>query len=378
MRYLILLGLIFCFFNQAFSADITSEPKNELHNGESSNATEMRSEAIRSAAMRDGSAHSSSMADGKEDKITEMPKNLSANDVQFLPYERPKGFDWLTESPGNLVSFVKRIRPKENVWWLTGIGLSTAVLIKYDQAILDESQRFARRLGLISDTKTGRETYTIIDWSVGDYDLPFVIPKNLNSVMYFIGDGLPQIGIIGGLTSYGLMNDDSKALSTASQTLEALFVTGIVVQVLKRTTGREAGFKATQSGGKWQYFPNQIEYSKNVPKYDAFPSGHLATVMASTTVLAENYPDHGYIRPVGYTLMTLLGFAMMNNGVHWAGDYPVGIAIGYTAARVAVERNRKQRWLKANKPESVSQMKFNTVVPFAKADALGFSYISNF
>ena len=39
--------------------------------------------------------------------------------------------------------------------------------------------------------------------------------------------------------------------------------------------------------------------------------------------------------------MTLLGFAMLNNGVHWAGDYPLGIAMGYVFAKVAVDHGRK-------------------------------------
>lgn len=304
--------------------------------------------------------------------------SASAYQSEILPYYKPKPFDWLTSSPTNLVSFVKRIRPRENAWWLAGIGLSTAVLIKYDQQILDESQRFATRLGLISDKRHGRETYTLIDWSPSGYELPLIFPKNLNSVMYFIGDGLTHLGIVGGLVGYGLKNDDNRALSTASQAAEALLVTGVVVQVLKRTTGREAGFKATQDGGQWQFFPNQEDYNQDVPKYDAFPSGHLATVMATTTVLAENYPEHTYIRPLGYSLMGLLGFAMMNNGVHWAGDYPLGIAIGYVAARVAVERNRKQRWVKANSSEAVSSSNFNAILPFAKNNAYGFSYVANF
>ena len=304
--------------------------------------------------------------------------DLSFEDVSHIPYGRPKVFDWLTESPGNLFAFAKRIRPVENAWWLAGIGLSTAVLIKYDQAIMDESQRFARRVGLISDTKHGRETYTLLDGSIGEYPIPFVVPKNANSVMYFIGDGLPQIAIVGGLSWYGFANDDNKALSTAGQVMESLFVTGVIVQAIKRTTGRESGFRATQDGGKWQFFPNQIEYTKNVPNYDAFPSGHIATVMASVTVLAENYPDHTYIRPTGYTLMGLLGFAMLNNGVHWASDYPLGLGIGYVAARVAIERNRKQRWIKANKLNSAGKNKLDAVIPFAKADAVGLTYLSNF
>ena len=314
----------------------------------------------------------------KSDINKSVPDSLSYSMVSSLPYERPGGADWLIASPGNMVSFFKRIRPVENAWWLAGIGLSTAVLIKYDQQILDESQRFARRLGLISDEKTGRETYAIIDWSPGDYDLPLIIPKNLNSVMYFLGDGLTHLGVIGGLTFYGMRNNDNKALSTASQTLEALLVTGIVVQVIKRTTGREAGFKATEDGGKWQFFPNQVDYNKNVPKYDAFPSGHLATIMATTTVLAENYPQHKFIRPVGYTMMALSGFAMMNNGVHWASDYPLAAGIGYVAARVAVERNRKQRWLKANGSQSLASKSFTAVFPFVQNESRGLSFIMSF
>jgi len=297
---------------------------------------------------------------------------------KYLPYERPGGFDWLTESPNNMLLFAKRIRPKKNKWWLAGIGLSSAILIKYDQAIVDESQRFARRIGLISDTKHGRETYTLIDWELAGYDLPLVFPKNTNSYLYFIGDGLAHLGIIGGLATYGVMNDDNRALSTASQTVEALFVTGVVVQVLKRTTGREAPFKATKDGGKWQFFPNQEDYNQNVPKYDAFPSGHLATVMATMTVLSDNYPEHGYIKPVGWGLMGLLGFGMLNNGVHWAGDYPLGLAIGYTAAKAITEKNKRQRRLNASQAQNKSDLYFNTILPYAGNGASGFTYIANF
>ena len=323
-------------------------------------------------------AHAADGENSAKRKSTTSDMNLSITDPDYLPYQRPSNFDWLTAGPTNLLSFAKRIRPVENRWWLAGIGLSTAILIKYDQQILDESQRFASRIGLISENRNGRETYTIIDWSVGEYDLPLIFPKNLNSVMYFIGDGLTHLGIIGGLVGYGLSNDDNRSLSTASQTLEALLVTGIVVQAIKRTTGREAGFKATKDGGKWQWFPNQMEYNKDVPKYDAFPSGHIATVMATTTVLAENYPEYTYIRPVGYSMMGLLAFAMMNNGVHWAGDYPLGLGIGYVAGMVAVERNKKQRTIAPGEVKSSKALSFNALLPYAKDSHYGVSYIANF
>ncbi len=291
---------------------------------------------------------------------------------QALPYQKPGMFDWALAAPENLVSFTKKIDPKKNYKWIAGITASTLLLIKYDQQITDASQRLGRKIGLISDSKTGRETYTLIDWNPGGYPLPLVVPRNTNSVLYFLGDGLAHLGVVGGLLGYGMYYDNVQAISTASQTVEALLVTGIVVQVIKRTTGREAPFMATQDGGKWQWFPNQIEYNKKVPKFDAFPSGHLATVMATTTVLAENYPQHAYIWPVGSVVMGLLSFAMLNNGVHWAGDYPLALAIGYLSAHVVVERNRNLRKAAAVKTSSYKPQSW--ILPFARQDGVGLQW----
>jgi hypothetical protein len=92
-------------------------------------------------------------------------------------------------------------------------------------------------------------------------------------------------------------------------------------------------------GGKWQLLPDPIEYGNNVPKYDAFPTGHLATAMATVTVIADNYPEYKLIRPIGYSLMALCGFAMVNNGVHWVSDYPYGITLGYSMAKITTARS---------------------------------------
>jgi hypothetical protein len=39
--------------------------------------------------------------------------------------------------------------------------------------------------------------------------------------------------------------------------------------------------------------------------------------------------------------MAICGYQMMNNGVHWAGDYPLAFALGYSVGRMAVNRNRE-------------------------------------
>ena len=39
--------------------------------------------------------------------------------------------------------------------------------------------------------------------------------------------------------------------------------------------------------------------------------------------------------------MSLLGFQMMNNGVHWISDYPLSIAMGYYLGKIAVDNGRQ-------------------------------------
>jgi hypothetical protein len=239
--------------------------------------------------------------------------------------------------------FAKRIDPRTTYKEWIALTAGTVLLVVFDQDILDASQRLARRLRLISDTKSGREGRTVVNLSIGGLELPVRVPQNLNSGLYFIGDGLPHVLIAGGLASYGFTTGDKRSLNTSAQLVESLVVTGIVVQLVKRITGRESPNQSTKRGGKWRWFPSPRKYSSNVSKYDAVPSGHLASAMATVTVLAANYPDYPFIKPVGYTLMALNGFAMLNNGVHWASDYPLGIVIGYLAADIAIERGKARR-----------------------------------
>ena len=96
----------------------------------------------------------------------------------------------------------------------------------------------------------------------------------------------------------------------------------------------------TAPGGKWRPFPSLGEYQKNTPNYDAFPSGHLATMMTTVTVLADDYPEKKWIKPLGYTLIGLTGFAMMNTEVHWAGDYPLALAVGYLNGKIITGRHK--------------------------------------
>mgnify|MGYP000031688049 CR=1 FL=1 len=126
--------------------------------------------------------------------------------------------------------------------------------------------------------------------------------------------------IAGGFYGYGLIAKDNRALQTTSQITESIFALGLTTQFLKRITGRQSPFRAMDEngvpGGDWHPFPAPSRYQKSVSNYDAFPSGHIATAMATVTILAGNYPDNKYIKPVGYSLIGLLCYSMLNNGVH--------------------------------------------------------------
>lgn len=171
-------------------------------------------------------------------------------------------------------------------------------------------------------------------WSRRWYEGSNTVHK-ASDIFVFMGDGMFQFGLAAAFASYGFAFDDAKALRTASQVTEVILTAGGVIQVLKHLTGRESPIVRTIDGGKWDFFPNQIEYHKHVPHYDAFPSGHICTATATLVVIMENYPDVTWLKPVGYTLLGCISTALITTSIHWWSDIPLGIAIGYTFGKIA-------------------------------------------
>jgi len=222
---------------------------------------------------------------------------------------------------------------------LPAVGLiagSSAALWYYDEELLAAGKSWGKAWHISSEN----HMRTIA--SVGSF--PIRVPSDTGTALYFIGDGWTHFSIAAAYLGYGATFRQERALHTGSQLVEAILTTGIAVQVLKHLTGRESPLVSTGKRGVWRMLPNQIEYHKHVSQYDAYPSGHLATAMATMTVMAGNYPEYAWgIYSVGYPLMTLLGLQMLNNGVHWASDYPLGLALGYVFGRIAVENGKQPR-----------------------------------
>jgi membrane-associated phospholipid phosphatase len=196
----------------------------------------------------------------------------------------------------------------ESVPTLASLGILTLTMIQTDH----QSYHATRRLYRQSDTFREWSGYAVA-----------------------LGDGRLHAGIAAAFAGYGLLADDSRALRTASQTVEALIATGLTVQLLKRVTGRESPICETRRHGRWKFFPHPSTYNRNQPSYYAFPSGHISTTMSTLTVIAENYPNERWIKPVGYSLVGVLGIGLVANGMHWYSDLPLGIALGYLFGKVA-------------------------------------------
>lgn len=261
---------------------------------------------------------------------------VSVSPAVDLVYSKPKPFTFITSIPKDVVGVYKTSFRKENAPMIAMILAETALMVPADQGIIDGAKSVGRTFN-ISPT-SHQHTVFELDLKMKSKTIKFPIgfPDDVNSSMYFLGDGITHTTIALGFIGYGLVGKNYRALQTGSQVAETMIASGIVVQILKHLSGRESPFASTAPGGKWRVFPNQKDYANNVPHYDAYPSGHIATAVGTVTVIAANYPEYKLIKPIGYSLCGLLAYAMMNNGVHWASDYPLGIALGYTFAKVVV------------------------------------------
>ncbi len=238
------------------------------------------------------------------------PESATVDSTSHLSGQ-PGSLRWYTmfaNIPHDWVRFTRITLRSSNLPIFVGMTVLTGALIATDDETWKLSDRFYRH------------SVTVRDGS---------------DFFEFMGDGRPQFGLAAGFALYGFALSDQRALRTGSQLVEAILASGAVVQLLKHVTGRQSPYVSTEPRGVWDFFPNQIDYHKHVPSYDAYPSGHIATAMATLTVVAESYPEWKWVRPVGYTIIGLLGVSMVNTGIHWYSDFPLGIALGYSFGMLA-------------------------------------------
>jgi PAP2 superfamily protein len=249
-------------------------------------------------------------------------------------FNRPQSWGFIKHVPGDLWQIAKSPFRRENTKGLIWVAASTAILLPLDQPILDGVRKLSDKIGLESETG-----YKVVVKS-GDTKI-LKLPTNINTALYQLGEGGTSMMVAGGLFIYGKIQKDYRALQTASDITETFITMGITTQILKRISGRQSPFMSTQRGGHWHPFPSFKEYQGNTSNYDAFPSGHLATMMATVTVLTTNYPEKAWLKWVGYSLIGLTSWAMINTEVHWIGDYPLALALGYISGKITCLRHKR-------------------------------------
>lgn len=250
-------------------------------------------------------------------------------------YKRPEQFGFVKNLPNDLLQIATAPFKKKNLLNLSVVAGTTALLLTQDQFLINKAKDIGRAIHLDPTTDYA------VAVKVGSTKI-VKVPKNINTALYQMGEGGTSMLLAGGLFICGKIRHNNRDLQAASDLTETFIAMGICDQLFKRSFGRQSPFMSTCKGGAWNPFPSFNEYQRNTSNYDGFPSGHLSTMMATVTVLAKNYPEKKWIKPIGYTIMGLTGFAMMNTEVHWAGDYPLALAIGYISGKVTVDRHRKK------------------------------------
>lgn len=250
--------------------------------------------------------------------------------------------------------------------WM-GLIASTAVLYRYDGDIYDWAAGQGRRwnIGNADNTKTVA--------SLGSIPL-MRLPSDTGSTLYFLGDGWTHGAIAAGFLGYGYFSDHSRPLNTGMEIVHGMIISTVFNQILKHATGRESPNKRTEERGAWRPFPSINAYSKNTSKFDAFPSGHIMTATLVFTTIRQNYPEYDhYILPVQILWSAALMYQMMNNGVHWASDYPLGIAMGWAVAKMAVKMGQPKNG-SGKTAQNSSWTFFPTVDPSGEAQINAIRY----
>ncbi len=264
--------------------------------------------------------------------IAQQPISSDLTSAEFIDYTRV-----ISEIPRtSLLSLEKSFSRESIPSWIEIIG-STAILYHNDEVILHDIQQSGREWGI------GNEDRTKAVLSAGDIDI-LRLPSDTGSVLYFLGDGWLHGGIAAGFLYNGFSAHHSRAFNTGLQLTHGMIVSTLFNQFLKRSFGRESPYVKTEKLGRWSPYPSIPEYQSHTSRYDAMPSGHVMTTTLVFTIINENYPEYSHlIVPIGVTWTSLLAWQMVNNGVHWASDYPLGIAMGFVIGKEATRLGKQKQ-----------------------------------
>ncbi|MBI2252820.1 MAG: phosphatase PAP2 family protein [Armatimonadetes bacterium] len=129
----------------------------------------------------------------------------------------------------------------------------------------------------------------------------------------YLGEGFVDMALSGAVY---LFSKDAKNKEIAQMGIEAVALTGVQIQVLKRFFGvPRPAWERQHLGFSWQD--------------DALPSGHTATAFALATVMGQSYN----LEWLTYPLAALVGITRISEHAHWPSDNFLGALLGHLAGR---------------------------------------------
>lgn len=277
-------------------------------------------------------------------------QKYKVSETENYLYSKVRFSDLYKKIPKNIVNTAKDMVNHQYLPYTTAAVGTTIALIPADPFLVKESRKLAEKLGFEYD-----HTYK----KLGPLK---IIPQNFNSLLYLLGNGTSVILMSGGFAAYGYLWKDYRAQSVSAQLFQSILVSGVFTQSLKRITGRESPFitnEEDRKNSKWHLLPSFSAYQKETARYDAMPSGHLTTGVAAWIIIAENYPEKKWIKPLGFTILGLMSFEMMQSGVHWASDYPIAILFGYLIGKNIAKSSIKKENTVANEYSTKSKYHLN-------------------
>jgi len=137
---------------------------------------------------------------------------------------------------------------------------------------------------------------------------------------------------------FGHFNENEKATRTTLIATESFLITSLYTTVLKYSFGRARPHNADTN-----HDDSHMHFDGFSIKNNSFPSGHTSTAFAIATVVANEYEETPYIKPISYGLATLTGLSRINNQKHWASDIFIGAALGYFTSKTLLRLHNNKK-----------------------------------
>lgn len=282
-------------------------------------------------------------------------QNYKTKSGEIFSYKKPRLFEPVLCLPKDVASSALAMTKINTIIALGTATFATTALVPVDEYFIDKSRDIGYKLHFKEVAR------------YSNFGPISIIPTDGSSAIYLIGNGATPLIIGMGFATYGLIKNDYRSLNVASGLVEGILTTGVFSQTIKRITGRqspEPAYAQSTGNGDWNPFPSFASYAKDTPNYDAIPSGHMMTATATLYIIAENYPDKNWIKPLGWSLIGLMGFQMAQSKVHWVSDYPIALVMGYIIGKNIANSKIEKSGLKKVQKKYAINLKANRVENF--------------